>query len=397
MKSVLIVCSLYLPHTGGIETMVREMCRYYLHDGIRPIVLTKRWPEYLPVFDTIEGISVFRCPAGFSEYDLGKINVFLKDNEKLLKSDVVHSIGVRRPLPLFALMLARKWGVPVISTVAGGDVPDEGDPNSERVWVEGADTVPEALRQVDYLNCVSNALIKDLLIALPGVEIGKTLYAGIDRQMIQDAKPEKISEDFILSLRRLDPSKGIDVLVKAFSLLQKDFPELRLIIAGEGSEEQGLRLLVSSLFLENKVSFIGTVSLERAFSLLKGATMTVVPSLSEGGGLVNVEAQAAGCPLIASRVGGIPEYVLEGESGLLVKAGSVAELELAMRRVLSDKDLRERLRRGGLSYSHKFDWGTLLPQYKKLYEGVLAENISNTNFKPWSDKIEKMWRSLCNE
>ena len=78
--------------------------------------------------------------------------------------------------------------------------------------------------------------------------------------------------------------------------------------------------------MDEKVIFIGTIKLSRGMSLLKGAKLTVVPSLSEGGGLVNVEAQASGCPVIASRVGGIPEYVKDGESGLLFEPGNYKEL-----------------------------------------------------------------------
>ena len=209
-----------------------------------------------------------------------------------------------------------------------------------------------------------------------------------------NSKIEKIRDQYIFSLRRLDPSKGIDTLIKAFNIIKNKFPKLYLVIAGEGAEEKKLKMLVDNYSLNDRVIFIGTVGLGRGISLLKGASLTVVPSLSEGGGLVNIEAQAAGCPVIASRVGGIPEYVKDGESGILFEPGNYDELAEKISQLLSNSSLREKLINGGIKYAKNFDWNILAPQYIKSYERAIKNYNTDLLFKPWSDLTNEIWNKL---
>lgn len=104
---------------------------------------------------------------------------------------------------------------------------------------------------------------------------------------------------------------------------------------------------------------------------LKGALCTIVPSLSEGGSLVNVEAQAASCPVVASRVGGIPEYVQDEISGLLFEAGNPKDLAKKIIKILSDIPLRNKLIQGGIEHAKKFSWDVLGPQYLALYDEMI--------------------------
>ncbi len=214
--------------------------------------------------------------------------------------------------------------------------------------------------------------------------------------ILNNVIPEKIKDQYIFSLRRLEPSKGVDVLIKAFNLIKDKFPKLHLIIAGEGSEEAKLKKLVDEYSLGNRVSFIGTVEIKRGFALLRGAECTVVPSISEGGGLVNIEAQAVGCPVIACRVGGIPEYVIDNESGLLFEVGNFEELADKISTLLFNKPLREKLIEGGLKHSKKFDWEILAPQYIKLYNDAIEGYDRNKDFEPWSALTAELWDKLRN-
>lgn len=391
---VLFVASLYRPHVGGIETMITELCRFYHTQGIETVVLTKKWPNTLPEHDTFEGTEIHRVITARTRDEFLEVNDWLKENHYKIKADVIHTIGVRRPLPLVAVMLARLWNVPVISSISGGDIPDAYDPEPGMIWDEGKEVVPGALIQSDVVNCVSESLSRDLRVFMPEIKKIETLYAGIEYSNIQEAKPEKIREQYIYSLRRLDPSKGIDLLIKAFNIVKDTFPKLDLVISGEGSEEPMLRALVNEYHLNDRVIFTGTVDLPRAMSLLKGSVMTVVPSLSEGGGLINVEAQAAGIPVIASRVGGIPEYISEGESGILFESGNYKELAEKIKLVLSDNTLREKLIAGGYKHAKLFDWNVLAPQYLELYKKTIKEHTDNFIFKPWSPLTTELWEKL---
>lgn len=384
MKKILFVTSLYHPHVGGIETMVTELSSFYRKSGFEPICLTKKWPETLSSYERYNETDIYRVISARTEQEFQDLVTWAKDNESKIKSDIIHVIGVRRPLPLLGLLLARKWKVPLVCTIAGGDIPDKEDPQPTKVWEEGIEFIPEVLKQSDNVNCVSRALANDLRALVPELNDIEVLYAGLDMSSIKDATKEKIKDQYIFSLRRLDSSKGIDLLIKAFSLIKEKFPQLYLVIAGEGPEEQKLRQLAKDCCGDERVLFIGTVGLERGIALLKGADVTVVPSLSEGGGLVNIEAQAAGCPVIASRVGGIPEYVKENESGLLFESGNFAELADKISDVLSNESLRSKIIEGGYVYSQLFDWNVLAPQYVNLYKTVINAYQTDKQFRPWS-------------
>lgn len=394
MKRVLFVSSLYYPHIGGVETMITELSGFYRKNGIQAVSLTKRWPLSLSESDEYHGTNIYRVASARTQEEFQVIIDWVKENEPKIKADIIHVIGVRRPLPLLALLLARLWRVPIVCTIAGGDIPDKGDPYPASVWEEGLDFIPDVLKQSDCVNCVSGSLVKDLKELMPDLANIETLYAGIDSSVINSVAPEKFKERYIFSLRRLDPSKGIDVLVHAFNQIKDRFQDLHLVIAGEGPEEQNLKQLVDSFALESRVTFIGSVEMERGIALLKSAELTVVPSISEGGGLVNIEAQAAGCPVVASRVGGIPEYIKEGESGLLFASGNYMELADKISMLLLDKKLRKKLVEGGYKHAQQFDWNVLSPQYINLYQEVIKCYNQNKSFNPWSDLTKDLWWRL---
>lgn len=394
MKKVLFITSLYLPHVGGIETMVRELSKLYIQQGLKVSVLSKKWPDTLSEFDVIDDIEINRVLSAKSDSEFLELIEWLKANEEKIKADIVHVVGMRRPLPFIGLLLARKWQVPLISTIAGGEIPDKNDPNPEIVWNQGIDFIPDVLRQSDSINAVSNYLARDLKHLIPELREVRTLYAGIDFEGICKIEKEVIKNKYIFSLRRLDQSKGIDLLIRAFNLIKGKFLDVDLIIAGEGPEKEKLLELVKDLSIESRVSFIGTVSLEKGISLLKGSILTVVPSLSEGGGLVNVEAQAAGCPVVASNVGGIPEYVIDNYSGLLFKAGDFVDLADKIETIITNNDLRERLIEGGYVHAKRFDWNNLLPQYIDLYKNCIKNYNKDTSFEPWSDLSRDLWVKL---
>lgn len=146
--------------------------------------------------------------------------------------------------------------------------------------------------------------------------------------------------DAVLYLGRLSPEKGVSVLLRAW----KHAPaEARLMIAGTGSELQKLRSLVASLGLRN-VAFLGHVSRERLPEVFAAARCVVVPSRSyEVSPYVILEAGARGIPVIASRIGGIPELVQHEKTGLLVPSRHVGTLWEAIRVLLADKTRAEAL------------------------------------------------------
>ncbi|MCB1859396.1 MAG: glycosyltransferase [Gammaproteobacteria bacterium] len=149
----------------------------------------------------------------------------------------------------------------------------------------------------------------------------------------------------IAAVAQLIPRKGHRFLIEALARLVDDYPGLYLLLLGQGPEEQVLREQLISLGLEGRVVFGGfRHDLPR---LLPCFEIMVLPSLKEGLGVALLQASSAGIPVIASRAGGMPEAVRDGENGLLVPPGDSQALAAAIRRLLDDSSLADRLGEGG--------------------------------------------------
>lgn len=391
---VLFIASLYYPHVGGIETVVTELSAQYARQNIQSVVLTKRWPISLPRFSHFQGIPIYRIVSAKNKKDFHDVIEWLRENEEKIRCDIIHVIGMRHPLPLFALLLARRWQVPIVSTIAGSEIPEKSDPQTFEIWKSSKDIMIPVLSQSDTVTAFSNGLIKNAhwLVKLRKQKI-QLLYAGLHVAQFAGAKKSNLSQPYILCVRRLVRSKGVDILIEAFKQFSFKIDGVILVVAGDGPEKEKLMTQVKKLGIENKVKFIGTVSLKVVASLLKGALMNIVPSRSEGGGLINLEAQAAGCALIASRVGGIPEYVRSDKTGILFEVGNVSQLTKKMIYLYKNKKERDTLIKNGKKFAQQFDWEILTSQYVNMYS-KLIRNYSPKPFLPWSILTKKLWKNF---
>lgn len=145
---------------------------------------------------------------------------------------------------------------------------------------------------------------------------------------------------------RLVQVKGVDVLLRAAARLTAELPDVQWLVVGDGSERVALESLTDSLGLSAAVHFVGAVAREDIYSAIKGFDIAVMPSQPglEGFGLSALEAMACGVPLVASAVDALPEVVLDGETGILAPPGQPEALAIALRKLLDDPELANRLR-----------------------------------------------------
>lgn len=390
IKKVLFVASIYKPNIGGIETAIDELSKEYKRLGIASTVLTKQYPFDLPEYENDNGVNIIRVKRPHTdEQYIQTLRELLKKRE--LKADVIHVVGVRRPLPLFALFLSRYYKIPVVMTFAGNDVIH--DQESIKIWKEYEDdtrnSIEQAKNYISYSNGISTA-VRKLFSNIGQIH---TVYAGIDMEKIEHQPPIDSEKKYIITARRLIKNKGIDTLINAFNLLQNDFPDLYLYIVGEGDEKEALIKQVKELNLTDKVVFTGSLSLGKLISYLKGGLVHVCPSRVEGGGIVNVEASACGCVPIGSNVDGIPEYIKDNETGLLFRKDDAKDLSEKITKLLKDQVLYQRLRLQGYSFARNFAIPNVARQYLDIYEQASIP----CPIVPWSDKIEKMCEVINDE
>lgn len=175
---------------------------------------------------------------------------------------------------------------------------------------------------------------------------------------------------------RLERPKGFDVLLQAFARLNPaDYPSApRLVIVGDGSEREALQRQALELGLSDRVHFAGfRADSRRAFG---GFNVTVIPSRQDGLPLVCLEAMAAGCPVIASDAGGLPEMVQHGVTGFVVRAEDVDALAGALARLLQNPALAKEMGRAGRArFLEEFQAERMVERTEAIYrEAIAAKN-----------------------
>jgi glycosyltransferase involved in cell wall biosynthesis len=177
--------------------------------------------------------------------------------------------------------------------------------------------------------------------------------------------------------RLVEPKKGLRFLLEALAHLERETgkPVCQLLIVGEGPAEEALRSLSEQLGIASRVVFSGMRrDIPQLLSLME---IFVLPSLYEGFGIAILEAMAAGKPVVASTVGGIPEFVVSGESGLLVPPGDSVALAAAIRQLLARPERAKAMGCRGQEHVRKhYSIESVVRQHEQLYETCAAQTSS---------------------
>jgi glycosyltransferase involved in cell wall biosynthesis len=166
----------------------------------------------------------------------------------------------------------------------------------------------------------------------------------------------------------LNEHKDTATLLRAFQRIVQKNPRRKLIIVGDGPQRKYLERLAAKLGIEKDTIFTGTVAEVESFMPL--LSVFVLPSLSESFGLSILEAMRAGVPVIATRVGGIPEIIQSGRNGLLVSPGNPKELAAAITRLANDQALQKKFVREGYETLKRFSAKKMVENTEKLYQGL---------------------------
>jgi glycosyltransferase involved in cell wall biosynthesis len=228
----------------------------------------------------------------------------------------------------------------------------------------------------------------DLIVANSDSTQRRLLAEGIDAAEIIP-NPVQISEPrsalpaipTITFAGRLVREKGVDVLLRAFALVQTKLPETKLVVCGEGPEFPKILALIDELQLNSGVSMRGFVPPAQLRDLFRASSVVVVPSIwEEPFGQVTIEAMMSGVAVVASNAGGLAEVVLDGETGFLVPPGDISALANALLRILTDRPLAERLGRASreraiMEYSEEKITDQFLDVYQRLGSSARAVEL----------------------
>jgi glycosyltransferase involved in cell wall biosynthesis len=164
----------------------------------------------------------------------------------------------------------------------------------------------------------------------------------------------------------------VDLVLEAVARLAAEGIDVQLLVGGEGDQADALRARARGLGVEGRVQFLGFVGEERKRELLRETWVHVLTSPKEGWGISNLEAAACGTPSVASDSPGLRESVVAGRTGLLVPHGEVPALVGALRTLLTDAPLRERLGRQAREFAEGFSWDASAVAVEAYLDEVVA-------------------------
>lgn len=387
---------------GGMNVYVNETARRLAARGTEVEIFTRATSSDLPptvkaadgvlvrhvVAGPFSGLAKQDLPAQLCAFSAGLVRAEAWHDEGWY--DLVHShywlsghVG---------LTVAARWGVPLVHTMhtmakvknaalADGDAPEPmtrvvGEQNV----VDGADRlVANTLAEARELHELYGASPEQLVVAQPGVDLEVFRPGSRSRARAHVGLPQ----DALVALfvGRLQPLKGPDVIVRAVGELLARRPDLRgrLVVAvvggpsGTGLERPDqLRELSEALGVAASVKFVPPTSRERLAQWYRAADVLVMPSHNESFGLVALEAQACGTPVIAAAVGGLRTAVEDGATGLLVDGHDPLVWARALEAMLEAPQARERMSAAAVRHAAGYSWDVTVDALLETYAEAAA-------------------------
>ncbi len=220
-------------------------------------------------------------------------------------------------------------------------------------------------------NVISESTAEDIKRrGIPDEDVS-VIHCGIDNDIYNfDPNVAKFEHPTVLYLGRIKKYKSIDHILIAFKRLLSTVSDARLKIIGDGDYLPELINLAETLKISDRVEFPGYVDRAAKVDMLRRSHVAVYPSLKEGWGLTNIEANACGTAVIAANSPGLRDSVSDNETGYLYEYGNIDELTARLEKILTDDNERARLEKGGLEWVKKFNWDDAADRFLKILELV---------------------------
>lgn len=243
----------------------------------------------------------------------------------------------------------------------------------------------KALQRADVVTSTSHAMANHVCSLYPDLFPPKVIPFGIDIEKFSpQRRVDRGPRDSIVvgTIKALSPVYGIDLLIQAFALVVQKSKELHrpiakrleLEIVGSGPQEEELKSLVKRLQLEDQVRFIGQIAHERVCQHLQNFDIFVAASRSESFGVAVLEASASGLPVVVTRVGGLPEIVVEDVTGLVAESEDIQGLANAVWELVLNQEKRLQMGTKGLKHvQQNYSWDKCVETMKLLYEDLIRK------------------------
>jgi glycosyltransferase involved in cell wall biosynthesis len=238
--------------------------------------------------------------------------------------------------------------------------------------------IDEKIRRARFVCCISHFCRSQGMIFAPAQKWDRmhVVHCGIDPGSYEPVRHQGRGSR-LLFVGRLAAVKGLPVLLEALALLRQTQPDVVLTLAGDGSDRQALERRAAELGVHEHVRFLGYQSQAEVRELLRQADVFVSSSFAEGVPVVLMEAMAAGVPVVATRIAGIPELVEDGVCGFLVPPGDPEPLAEKVEVLLADPRIRDRFAIAGRAkVEREFNLSTESQRLCQILTGALEGRIA---------------------
>ncbi len=362
---ILLLSTAYLPLIGGSELAIHHIANHL--PGYEFDLVTGHYDRTARLMETVGRVRVFRAGGRWARIPLVLPKLLLPiaiatTALRLMRSHryiAVHAYQASQAAGAAWLIKLFRPHIPLIVTI------QEGKNLEQQSWVVRL-VRSVILRRADVITAIS-----EYLAAYARRYSASSVRIIPNGVTIHDVPHVHNPDPTILTVSRLVPKNNIAGVIRAFAIIRHSITNARLAVVGDGPLRPGLEALASDLGVRSAIDFMGSIPHEQLPVIYAAADVFVRPSLSEGLGSVFLEAMAAGLPVVASPVGGTPDIVREGETGLLCDPDDPADIARAVVRLLEDRPLRERMvLNAERMVREKYDWDIIARHMEQLYKEI---------------------------
>jgi glycosyltransferase involved in cell wall biosynthesis len=379
MKLAILV-SLFPPKwLAGTEIATYHLAEHLAQHGHEVHVITSL-DEGLPEVSYEKGFHIHRLPrvrirfAGVFAFWIDIVRILQK-----IKPDIVHAQSFGSGMP--ALLSNRLLKIPYVIYGRGSDVylPSWFTKLTARTVLKNAGAV---IALTEHMKDAMQAIYSRNVITVPnGINLNENTERGAE-----GGGPGKR----VLFVGRLNLVKGVQYLLSAMKTVHQELPEAKLILVGDGEEREHLETLTDGLGIRECVEFAGRVPHEKVEDYMSQAEVFVLPSLSEGFPVTILEAMACGLPVVATRVGGVPDIIEDGTNGYLVDTMNQEQIAEALLKLLQDEKLRKDISGNNREEVRKYRWDAVAV----MLEGIYQNSLKLSQCSPNNGDTHRMHKSL---
>ncbi len=389
-KRVLIFSLQYHPFIGGAEVAIKEIT-----DRLSDVdfhMVTLRFNKDLPREEKVGNVTVHRigfAKPGVTTADLRQFPLHLNKHWYQIGA-VLHAHRLHRKLRFDAVwaMMAHATGIPAgifktfhkdvpyLLTLQEGDPPEHIEQLARPVWP----LFTRAFTLADKVQTISTFLAlwakkrgaRSVEVIPNAVETTRFSHSFTKEERTQKAVElgKREGEVWLVTTSRLVPKNAVDTVIRAMPHMPS---QVRFVVGGIGPEEHALRALAKELGVEERVLFLGHIEQKDLPLVLSVCDIFTRPSRSEGLGISFIEAMAVGLPVVATRVGGIPDFLTDGETGWAVDVDAPKQIAEAVQDILNNPEKAKRVVENAKALvAHRYDWNTVAEQMRALFTRLMS-------------------------